>query len=70
MMSVLSASRKLYNGGLETIQSYGISVFAPPEDMVKALPPAHFKFLGELESILEAAQPPNSDAEDPQTNLR
>ena len=42
----------LYNGGLDTIQSYGISVFAPPEEMVKALPPAHFKFLCELESIL------------------
>ncbi|MCB0322835.1 MAG: serine/threonine protein phosphatase [Bdellovibrionales bacterium] len=42
----------LYNGGLETIQSYGISVFAPPTEMVSALPPDHFKFLCELESIL------------------
>jgi serine/threonine protein phosphatase 1 len=43
----------LYNGGLETIQSYGISVFAPPTEMVNALPPDHFKFLCELESILQ-----------------
>jgi len=43
----------LYNGGLETIQSYGISVFAPPEEMVNALPPEHFKFLTELESIVK-----------------
>jgi serine/threonine protein phosphatase 1 len=42
----------LYNGGLETIQSYGISVFAPPTEMVGALPPAHFKFFCELESII------------------
>jgi len=42
----------LYNGGLETIQSYGISVFAPPREMVDALPPEHFKFFCELESIL------------------
>lgn len=42
----------LYNGGLETIQSYGISVFSPPTEMVSALPPDHFKFLCELESIL------------------
>jgi len=42
----------LYNGGLETIQSYGISVFAPPAEMVSALPPAHFKFFCELESII------------------
>lgn len=43
----------LYNGGLETIQSYGISVFAPPTEMVNALPPEHFKFFCELESILQ-----------------
>lgn len=43
----------LYNGGLETIQSYGISVFAPPTEMVSALPPEHFKFFRELESVLE-----------------
>lgn len=42
----------LYNGGLETIQSYGITVFAPPNEMVSALPPDHFKFFCELESIL------------------
>lgn len=42
----------LYNGGLETIQSYGISVFAPPEEMVNTFPPEHFKFLCELESIV------------------
>ncbi len=42
----------LYNGGLETIQSYGISVFSPPEEMTDALPPDHFRFLRELESIV------------------
>ena len=42
----------LYNGGLETIQSYGISVFAPPTEMVTALPPEHFKFFCTLESII------------------
>jgi serine/threonine protein phosphatase 1 len=42
----------LYNGGLETIQSYGISVFAPSTEMVEALPPDHFKFFCELESML------------------
>ena len=42
----------LYNGGLETIQSYGITVFAPPGEMVSAMPPEHFKFYCELESIL------------------
>lgn len=42
----------LYNGGLETIQSYGISVFAPPQEMVNALPPEHFKFFCELESVI------------------
>ena len=42
----------LYNGGLETIQSYGITVFAPPSEMVSAMPPSHFKFYCELESIL------------------
>ncbi len=44
----------LYNGGLETIQSYGISVFAPPEEMVGSFPPEHFKFLLNLESIVRA----------------
>ncbi len=42
----------LYNGGLETIQSYGITVFAPPGEMVSAMPPSHFKFYCELESII------------------
>lgn len=42
----------LYNGGLETIQSYGISVFSPPHEMVSALPQEHFKFYCELESIV------------------
>lgn len=42
----------LYNGGLETIQSYGISVFSPANEMVEALPPEHFRFFCELESIL------------------
>ena len=42
----------LYNGGLETIQSYGITVFAPPSEMISAMPPIHFKFYCELESII------------------
>jgi len=42
----------LYNGGLETIQSYGITVFAPPSEMISAMPPSHFKFYCELESII------------------
>lgn len=42
----------LYNGGLETIQSYGISVFAPPSEMVSKLPPEHFEFFCKLESIV------------------
>lgn len=44
----------LYNGGLETMQSYGISVFAPPEEMTSALPQDHFKFMVGLESIIVA----------------
>ncbi len=42
----------LYNGGLETVQSYGISVFAPPEEMVHSIPEAHVQFFSELLSIL------------------
>lgn len=42
----------LYNGGLETIQSYGISVFAPSNEMAEALPKDHFRFFCELESVL------------------
>ncbi len=42
----------LYNGGVETIQSYGISVFASVEEMVDALPVEHRKFFRELESIV------------------
>jgi len=43
----------LYNGGLETIQSYGISVFSPPGEMVDAMPESHFQFYSELESIIQ-----------------
>jgi len=43
----------LYNGGLETIQSYGISVFASPEQMVKAFPEDHFNFFNTLESMIK-----------------
>ena len=46
----------LYNGGLETIQSYGISVFSSPEEMSKTFPPDHFKFLCSLESIIKAGR--------------
>ncbi len=43
----------LYNGGLETIQSYGISVFAAPDQMVKAFPQDHFNFFNTLESMIK-----------------
>lgn len=43
----------LYNGGLETIQSYGISVFASPEQMIRTFPTEHFQFFNSLESILK-----------------
>ena len=43
----------MYNGGIETLQSYGISVFAPPDEMVSALPPQHFKFISTLESVIQ-----------------
>lgn len=46
----------LYNGGLETVQSYGISVFASPEEMVGAFPQPHFKFFCDLESIIRAGR--------------
>ena len=42
----------LYNGGLETIQSYGISVFSPSSEMAQTLPKEHFKFFCELESAV------------------
>jgi len=42
----------LYNGGLETIQSYGISVFSPPNEMMRSLPEDHFKFFCGLQSIV------------------
>lgn len=43
----------LYNGGIETIQSYGMSVFSSPSEMVEALPAHHFRFFSELESIIQ-----------------
>jgi serine/threonine protein phosphatase 1 len=43
----------LYNGGLETIQSYGISVFSPPDEMMRLLPETHFQFFSSLDSIVE-----------------
>jgi serine/threonine protein phosphatase 1 len=42
----------LYNGGLETIQSYGISVFSPPNEMMRLLPEDHFSFFNSLESVV------------------
>ena len=42
----------LYNGGLETMQSYGISVFSPPTEMISSMPSSHFQFYCELESII------------------
>jgi len=41
----------LYNGGVETIQSYGLSVFDPPKSIESAIPEEHKKFLLDLESI-------------------
>lgn len=43
----------LYNGGLETIQSYGISVFSSPSEMMELLPESHFNFFCSLKSIAE-----------------
>jgi serine/threonine protein phosphatase 1 len=42
----------LYNGGLETVQSYGLSVFAPANEMIEAIPDSHLEFIKGLESIL------------------
>ena len=42
----------LYNGGLETIQSYGLSVFSPASEMVEAIPKEHLNFYNALESII------------------
>jgi len=44
----------LYNGGLETIQSYGLSVFAPAHEMIEAIPESHLEFMKGLESIIVA----------------
>lgn len=40
------------NGGIETLESYGVSPFDPPEQILASLPPAHFKFFCDLESII------------------
>ena len=45
----------LYNGGIETIQSYGMTVFSPPDEMVKALPPDHLKFFIHLDRIVRVS---------------
>ncbi|MBL7661183.1 serine/threonine protein phosphatase [bacterium] len=42
----------LHNGGLETIQSYGISVFDNAEEMAAKLPEEHRNFLYNLDSII------------------
>jgi serine/threonine protein phosphatase 1 len=42
----------LYNGGLETIQSYGISVFAAAHEMRAAFPKSHLDFFEKLLSVL------------------
>ncbi|MCC6220760.1 MAG: serine/threonine protein phosphatase [Deltaproteobacteria bacterium] len=42
----------LYNGGLETMQSYCISVFSAPRDMVNMFPEEHFKFFCSLGSAV------------------
>lgn len=43
----------LYNGGLETFQSYGISVFATLDEMIHSIPKEHIDFFSKLETILE-----------------
>ncbi len=43
----------LYNGGLETIQSYGISVFSSPAEMMELLPESHFDFFCSLNSVVQ-----------------
>lgn len=42
----------LYNGGLETILSYGLSVFDPPQKIIESLPEDHLRFYRELNSIV------------------
>ena len=42
----------LYNGGIETIQSYGMTIFAPPSELAESFPPKHFDFFLELESCV------------------
>jgi serine/threonine protein phosphatase 1 len=46
----------LYNGGLETILSYGIQVGMLPETAVHKIPPLHFKFYTDLIDILETEE--------------
>jgi len=42
----------LYNGGIETLQSYGISVFSATEEMKSSFPLEHIEFYNNLESII------------------
>ncbi|MDD2942909.1 MAG: metallophosphoesterase family protein [bacterium] len=43
----------LQNGGVETIHSYGISVYDYPEVVIEAMPKAHLDFLANLDSVVE-----------------
>jgi serine/threonine protein phosphatase 1 len=39
----------LDNGGAEFLKSYGLNLFSPPSEVLKALPPEHLEFLKNLE---------------------
>lgn len=43
----------LYNGGLDTLQSYGASVFSTAEQMISSMPKSHVEFFKNLEQIIE-----------------
>ena len=43
----------LYNGGVETLQSYGISVFSTPDEMVESMPKEHVEFFKNLEMMIQ-----------------
>jgi len=43
----------LQNGGVETVHSYGVSVYDYPDIVSEAMPAEHLKFLQELEAIVK-----------------
>lgn len=45
----------LHNGGVETLQQYGISAYEDPEEIAHAMPRDHFSFYLNLESYVSLA---------------